>query len=145
MEPLERTYLSLPKTKSGTFRRSEGQRVALSMAELWSCGPAGASRRAADENVAKIVHVQLPFSTALSSSQSQSASRLRGAAFVMVVQTAEVRNGDDRALRRCGDGSRHGRILLQRQVRSRFQVILDVCVQDAPQSALIGDKDVIEA
>ena len=51
---------------------------------------------------------------------------LCGAAFVPVVQTTEVRHRDDRAVRRCCDGSRRRRILVERQVRSRFQVILDV-------------------
>jgi hypothetical protein len=41
----------------------------------------------------------LPFAAALSRSRRQSVSRLCGAAVVVVVQTTEVRNCDDRAVR----------------------------------------------
>src|SRR5262245_20635789 len=72
-------------------------------------------------------------------------SRLRGPSFVVVVQTAEVTSRDDRAVGRRRDGSRHRRILVQRQVRPTFQVIRDVRTQGAAQSAFIGDNDVVEA
>ena len=50
----------------------------------------------------------------------------RGAAFVAVVQTTEVANREDRAVAGRRDGSGDRRILAQRQVRSRFQIVLDV-------------------
>ena len=69
---------------------------------------------------------------------------LRGAAFVAVVQTTEVGKRDDRAVAGRRDGSGDRRILAQRQVRSRFQIVVDVGVQDPPQAALVRDDDVIE-
>jgi hypothetical protein len=69
---------------------------------------------------------------------------LRGATFVAVVQTTEVGNRDDRAVAGRRDGSRDWRILTQRQMRSRFQIVVDVGVQNPPQAALVRDDDVIE-
>ena len=61
-----------------------------------------------------------------------------------MVQTTEVGNRDDRAIAGRRDGSRGWRILAQRQVRSRFQIVVDLGVQDPPQAALVRDDDVIE-
>jgi hypothetical protein len=81
----------------------------------------------------------LPFAVALSRSRRQSVSRLCGAAVVVVVQTTEVGNCDDRTVRRCRDGSGHWRIFVERQMRPRLQVVLDVGKQNAAQSARTSD------
>src|SRR5262249_33820377 len=70
--------------------------------------------------------------------------RLRGAAFVPVVQPTDLRHRDDGAVR-CRDWPGHGRVLVQREVCARLQVIVDVRAQRAAQSTRIGDDDVIEA
>jgi hypothetical protein len=75
----------------------------------------------------------------------QSVSWLRCEPFVVVVQTTETRNCDDRAARRCRDASGYWRIFIERQMRPRFQVVLDVGTQHAAQSTRVGDNDVIEA
>ena len=70
---------------------------------------------------------------------------LRRSALVAVMQAADMRNRDDRAVRWRHDRSRRRRILVEREVRARCQVVLDVGLQDAAQTARIADDDVIEA
>ncbi len=70
---------------------------------------------------------------------------LRRAAYVSVVQPTDLRNGHDLAVARRRDQSRDGRIFAERQVPPKFQIVLDISVQDAAQPAFIPDDDVIEA
>src|SRR5262249_38821928 len=88
-----------------------GQAIGLSIVELWSRGPRDHlehRRRERCEEGGCSAGV-------LNGSALVVGSRLRGAANALAAQTAEMRNRDDRALRRCRDGSRHGRIHFQRQ------------------------------
>ncbi len=100
--------------------------------------------KTAEESDETEMDTQSPFAMALSGCTVDEYRGLCGAAFVPVVQTTDVRNRDDRAVGRCCDGPRHRRILVKRHVGSRFQVILDVRMEGASQSARIGDDDVIE-
>src|SRR6266511_6002126 len=70
---------------------------------------------------------------------------LRRAAYVSVVQPTDLRNGHDLAVARRRDQLRDGGIFAERQVPPRFQIVLDISVQDAAQPAFIPDDDVIEA
>ena len=55
-----------------------------------------------------------------------------------------MRNRHDLAMVRRRDWSRNGRILVKRQVCPGFQIVLNIRVQGEPQSAFVGDDDVIE-
>ena len=79
--------------------------------------------------------------------QRETASRagLSSATFVVVMQTADVWNGGDRAAGWRLDNTRHGRILVQREMSAPMVVIVDIALQVALQRALVQHGDVIEA
>jgi hypothetical protein len=70
---------------------------------------------------------------------------LGSATFVLVVQATKVGDRHDPAGGRQRDWPGNGRVLVEREMRTRFQVVRDVRGQGAAQSARIGDDDVIEA
>jgi hypothetical protein len=97
-----------------------------------------------DDRVSRAAH---DGGTAGECGQRETASRagLRSATFVVVMQTADVWNGDDRAAGWRLDNMRHGRILVQREVSAPVVVMVDIAVQVALQRALVQHDDVIEA
>ncbi len=70
--------------------------------------------------------------------------RLRRAAVVAVVQSADQRNGDDLAERWWRDRPGVWRVLRQREMRPRLVVVRQVPAQDAGQSRFIHDDHVIK-
>jgi hypothetical protein len=66
------------------------------------------------------------------------------APFVVVMQTAEVWNGDDRATRRLG-GPMDGSILIQREESALPVIIGEVALEVPAQRPLVPHDDVIEA
>lgn len=70
---------------------------------------------------------------------------LGSATFVLVVQATKVGDRHDPAGGRQRDWPGNGRVLVEREMRTRFQVVRDARGQGAAQSACIGDDDVIEA
>lgn len=66
------------------------------------------------------------------------------ATLVAMMQTADLREGDDSA---CGGrlyGPRHRTILAKREMRAALVVVLEVCRQHSAQVTLIEDDDVIK-
>jgi hypothetical protein len=72
-------------------------------------------------------------------------ARLRRAPFVSMVETADLRDRHDAPCGRWRDRTRQGSVLLERQVRARRGVVLDVSLQHAPQPDRIHNDHVIEA
>jgi hypothetical protein len=68
-----------------------------------------------------------------------------GAAFVMVMQTADVWDLDNRATRWRLDRPRDGRILVQGEIRAPRVIVSEVALEVAVQRALVPHDDVIEA
>jgi hypothetical protein len=63
----------------------------------------------------------------------------------VVMQTAEMWDGDDRAARWRLGSSRDGRILVQREVSEPCVIVGEVALQVMVQRALVPHDDVIEA
>ena len=70
--------------------------------------------------------------------------RSGGATFVVVMQTAEMWDLDDRAAGRRLGSPRDWRILVQREVSSPLVIVGEVALQVATQRALVPHDDVIE-
>ncbi len=70
---------------------------------------------------------------------------LGGAAFVMVVEAADVRDGDDPAVARRLCCARDRRILVQRQVSPPLVVVDEITQQVAAERAFVPDDHVVEA
>jgi hypothetical protein len=68
-----------------------------------------------------------------------------GATFVVVMQTADVWDLDDRAASWRLGGPRDGSILVQREVSAPLMIVAEVVLQVAVQRALVPHDDVIEA
>ena len=73
------------------------------------------------------------------------AARLCRATFVALVEAADLRNRHDLSGGRSCDWTRHRRVLVERQMRARGRVVLDVALQDAAKPGCAQDDDVIEA
>ncbi len=67
-----------------------------------------------------------------------------GAAFVAVMQPADGRQGDDTSRLDRRHGSRLRRVLLERQVRARAVVVVDVGAEQASHVSLVEHDDVVE-
>ena len=77
--------------------------------------------------------------------QQRGSRRSGGATFVVMVQTAEVRDLDDRAAGRRLYRPRNRRILVQREVRAPLVIVGQVLLEVAAQRPLVPHDDVIEA
>ena len=92
-----------------------------------------------------MLRTRMAFAVVRTRRSRESVRGLRCSAFVSMVKTTDLRNGDhaSRAGRR--RLARHGRILVEREMRARSLVVDDVRVQDAAQAARVPDDDVVEA
>ena len=70
--------------------------------------------------------------------------RLRCAADVTVVESADLGQRNDAAVLGQLDGAWLGRILLEREVRPRAVVVAEVAVQTTTEVSLIQDDHVVE-
>lgn len=61
-----------------------------------------------------------------------------------MMQTTDLRNRDHLAVGRRFYFALDRRVSLQREMRSRVQVVVEVRSQDAPQLAIIQDDDMVE-
>jgi hypothetical protein len=62
-----------------------------------------------------------------------------------MMQSTNLRNGDNSAAAWWLDLSRDRRVSLQREMRSRVQVVVGVRSKDAAQAALVDDDYMVEA
>ena len=96
-------------------------------------GQAGAARPAAgDVDDAQLVSGRFAY------------RRSGRAAFVVMMETVQMRVGDDRTGPRRLDGARRGRILVQGQVRPDPMVVIQVELKRSSESPFIPHDDVIE-
>ena len=68
-----------------------------------------------------------------------------GASFVVMMQTAEMRDLNDSTGRRRLHRPGHGRILVQREVRPPIEVVGEVLLKMTPQGAFVPHDDVVQA
>ena len=71
--------------------------------------------------------------------------RVSGGAAVLMMQTADGREGDDRSLARWLDRAWLWALFVQRKMRSRLVIVRKVGAKSAFQVHLIEDDDVIDA
>ena len=60
------------------------------------------------------------------------------------MQSADLRNGNNSAAAGGFDVSSDRRVSLQRKMRSRVQIIVDIRLQDTHEMSLVDDDDMVE-